>query len=329
MSAILVVGGAGYIGSSTARFLNKKGFDVVVLDNFSKGHPESVPENAVLVEGDLGNRELVGSLCSEHRIQTALHFAAFTEVGESVAKPEQYFDNNSFKTKNLLDGLVDADVNQFIFSSTAAVYGEPVEIPINEGHHRSPTNPYGWSKLFVEEILASYRNAYGLRSVCLRYFNAAGAEEGHGEDHKPEAHLIPLVLQVALRKRDSISIFGTDWDTPDGTCVRDYIHVSDLAMAHFQAMELLESGSAGGIFNLGNGEGYSVREVIEASREISGHPIPAEETDRRPGDPARLIASNKKAKEVLGWTPSRPGLHEIIQTAWEWHRTHPEGYPRQ
>ena len=326
MSAVLVVGGAGYIGSATARLLDNQGFQVVILDNFSKGHSEAVPTGAILIEGDLGDREKVAEICREHQIRTALHFAAFAEVGESVVQPEKYFDNNSFRTKRLLDGLLDAGVDQFIFSSTAAVYGEPQEIPIGEDHPRSPTNPYGWSKLFVEEILSAYRRAYGLRSICLRYFNAAGAEPGHGEDHTPEAHLIPLVLQVPLGQRESISIFGTDWDTPDGTCIRDYIHISDLARAHYQAMELLDKGDEGGVFNLGNGKGHSVRSVIETAREVTGHPIPVIETDRRPGDPARLIASNEKAKEVLGWTPSVPDIRQIIETAWEWHRSHPEGY---
>jgi len=222
--------------------------------------------------------------------------------------------------------MIVAGVDRFILSSTAAVYGEPKEIPIGEDHPRSPTNPYGWSKLFVEEILDSYRRAYGLRSVCLRYFNAAGAESGHGEDHTPEAHLIPLVLQVALGQRETISIFGTDWDTPDGTCIRDYIHVTDLANAHYRAMELLENGSEGGAFNLGNGSGHSVREVIETARQVTGHPIPTVESPRRPGDPARLVASNRKAQEILGWSPSMPGIREIVGSAWEWHRVHPEGY---
>ncbi|MCA9436614.1 MAG: UDP-glucose 4-epimerase GalE [Candidatus Omnitrophica bacterium] len=326
MSTILVVGGAGYIGSATSRFLKKKGYEVVVLDNLSKGHREAVPEETVLIEGDLGDRARIVEICGEYSIKTALHFAAFTQVGESVEQPSMYFDNNSFRTKNLLDGLVEAGVDQFIFSSTAAVYGEPHEIPISEDHPKSPTNPYGWSKLFVEEMLESYRVAYGLRSVRLRYFNAAGALDGHGEDHTPEAHLIPLVLQVALGQRDSISIFGTDWETPDGTCIRDYIHIADLAKAHFQAMEWLDSGSQGGFFNLGNGEGHSVKEVIETSREVTGHSIPVVETDRRPGDPARLVASNQKAKEALGWEPDHPTLKEIVGTAWEWHRTHPNGY---
>lgn len=324
--SILVVGGAGYIGSATARLLEANGAEVVVLDNFSKGHAEAVPAKAVLIDGDLGDGPLVRETCKRFAVTAAMHFAAFAEVGESVAHPDKYFDNNSFRTKRLLDGLREAGVEQFIFSSTAAVYGEPIEVPIVEEHPKSPTNPYGWSKLFVEEMLSAYRRAYGFRSVCLRYFNAAGAVDGHGEDHTPEAHLIPLVLQTALGQRDSISIFGTDWETSDGTCVRDYIHIADLAEAHVRALALLESGSEGGVFNLGNGEGHSVRQVIETAREATGHPIPVVEAGRRPGDPARLVASNRKAQEVLGWSPQRPTIREIVESAWEWHRNHPQGY---
>lgn len=324
--SILVVGGAGYIGSATARLLEANGAEVVILDNFSKGHAEAVPSKAVLIDGDLGDGPLVRQTCKQFGVTAAMHFAAFAEVGESVAHPDKYFDNNSFRTKRLLDGLREAGVEQFIFSSTAAVYGEPIEVPIVEEHPKSPTNPYGWSKLFVEEMLSAYRRAYGFRSVCLRYFNAAGAVDGHGEDHTPEAHLIPLVLQTALGQRESIAIFGTDWETPDGTCVRDYIHIADLADAHVRALALLESGSEGGVFNLGNGEGHSVRQVIETAREATGHPIPVVETGRRPGDPARLVASNRKAQEVLGWSPQRPTIREIVESAWEWHRNHPQGY---
>ena len=326
---LLVVGGAGYIGSATCRILLDAGNEVVVLDNLSKGHLEAVPGGARIIQGDLGDRALVSDLLRREGIETVLHFAAFTEVGESVKAPAEFFDNNCVKTKNLLDGLIEAGVERFIFSSTAAVYGEPVEVPITEDHPKSPTNPYGWSKLFVEEMLNAYRVAYGLRSVRLRYFNAAGALPGMGEDHAPESHLIPVVLQVALGQRESIKMFGTDWDTPDGTCVRDYIHIADLADAHLKAAELLAGGGEGGVFNLGNGEGHSVQEVIDTAREITGHEIPAESAPRRDGDPARLVASSDNAKKILGWVPQFPGLDDIIASAWEWHQNHPRGYSQE
>jgi UDP-glucose 4-epimerase len=323
---LLVVGGAGYIGSATCHRLIQSGHRVTVLDNLSKGHREAVHSQSRLVEGDLGDKALIEAVCREDNIEAALHFAAFTEVGESVEKPEKYFDNNTVKTKALLDGLLAAGVRQFIFSSTAAVYGEPQFVPITEDHPKSPTNPYGWSKLFVEEILAAYHRAHGLRSIRLRYFNAAGAAFGLGEDHQPESHLIPMILEVAQGKRESIKIFGTDWDTPDGTCVRDYIHIADLADAHLKGLELLSSGHDGTFFNLGNGEGHSVLQAIETARKITGHPIPAVASGRRPGDPARLVASSQKAREVLGWKPQVPGLEEIIASAWEWRLKHPSGY---
>lgn len=323
---LLVVGGAGYIGSVTSRVLAGAGHKVTILDNLSKGHREALPAEADFIQGDLGDGALVEDICRQRAIDCALHFAAFIEVGESVAHPARYFENNTLKTKTLLDALLAAGVRQFIFSSTAAVYGEPVEIPITEDHPHAPTNPYGWSKLFVEEILGAYRLAYGLRSACLRYFNAAGAGLGLGEDHHPETHLIPLILEVAQGKRNAIRLFGTDWDTPDGTCVRDFIHVEDLADAHLRAVNLLASGSEGGAFNLGNGEGHSVLQAVEVARKITGHPIPTEPAPRRPGDPARLVASSAKARTILGWTPQHPTLEEIIGSAWEWKITHPEGY---
>lgn len=326
---VLVVGGAGYIGSVTSAALMKSGHRVVVLDNLSKGHREAVPREAGFVEGDLADAGLVAEICRTEALDAALHFAAFTEVGESVAEPAKYFDNNSFKTKALIDALRASGVNRFIFSSTAAVYGEPQILPIPEDHPKSPTNPYGWSKLFVEEILDSYRVAYDFRAIRLRYFNAAGATPDHGEDHTPESHLVPVVLEVAEGKRSAIKLFGTDWNTPDGTCVRDFIHVSDLADAHIRALEALSSGHPGGAYNLGNGEGCSVLEVVETARGVTGHPIPVETASRRPGDPARLVASSESARKELGWTPRYPGIREIVESAWQWRQAHPQGYRSQ
>lgn len=324
--SVLVVGGAGYIGGVTSRLLVDSGYEVFVLDSLVKGHRDAVPEGAEFIQGDLGDRELVKEICIDKKVDAVLHFAAFTEVGESVREPDKYYENNTCKVKLLLDGLVSAGVENFIFSSTAAVYGEPEEIPITEDHPKSPTNPYGWSKLFVETILDSYKTAYGLRSVVLRYFNVAGALPDLGEDHKPESHVVPIILQVPLGQRDSIAIYGTDWDTPDGSCVRDYIHVADLAEAHIKALELLADGSDGDVFNFGNGEGHSVLEVVEAARKVTGHPIPTVDAPRRPGDPARLVASSQKAKKVLGWSPRTPEIEEIVRSAWEWHSNHPDGY---
>jgi len=324
--SVLVVGGAGYIGSIASRLLVENGHRVVILDNLSQGHRRAVPAEAEFFEGDLGDKALVEEICREKKVEAALHFAAFTEVGESVAEPAQYYENNTCKAKALLDGLVQAGVDKCIFSSTAAVYGEPEEVPITEEHPKHPTNPYGWSKLFVERILDSYRTAYGLRSAILRYFNVAGALPDLGEDHKPESHLVPIILQVPLGQRDSVAVYGTDWDTPDGSCVRDYIHVVDLAEAHMKALDLLSDGSEGDTFNFGNGEGHSVLEVVKAARTVTGHPIPVVEAPRRPGDPARLVASSEKAGRILGWSPKTPAIEEIVRSAWEWHRKHPGGY---
>lgn len=323
---ILVAGGAGYIGSITTTALLEQGHRVTVLDNLSKGHRAAVPPGAEFIQADLADAEIIQGVCREHHITLAMHFAAFIEVGESVSEPARYFENNFVRTKAFLDALLEAGVGRFVFSSTAAVYGEPREIPIPEEHPRNPTSPYGWSKLFVEQLLAAYAAARGLRYVVFRYFNAAGCESERGEDHRPETHLIPLVLQVALGQRPHISIFGSDWPTPDGTCIRDYIHVSDLAGAHVAAAEALGQGHPGGIFNLGNGEGYSVAEVIEAARDITGHAIPAVHAPRRPGDPARLVASSQRARAEFGWTPRRTDLRDIIASAWEWKRRNPEGY---
>lgn len=323
---VLVAGGAGYIGSITVARLVETGHRVTVLDNLSKGHRAAVHPEAAFVEGDLGNGELVKRLCSEGSMDAAMHFGAFIEVGESVARPAQFFENNFVRTKGLVDAILAGGVRRFVFSSTAAVYGEPTEIPIPETHPKRPTNPYGWSKLFVEELLRAYEDAYGLRSVIFRYFNAAGATPDLGEDHSPESHLIPLILGAARGRLPAIRVFGTDWPTPDGTCIRDYIHVVDLAEAHRLAVEALGEDHAGGAYNLGNGEGYSVRQVIEAAGKTTGRAIPVEEAPRRPGDPARLVASSERARKEFGWTPRIPELERIIASAWEWMQSHPNGY---
>jgi UDP-glucose 4-epimerase len=322
----LVLGAAGYIGSVTTQRLLEEGYEVIALDNFSKGHRQAVPQGAVLVEGDLGDRELIEKTCRAHGVEAALHFAAFIEVGESTEDPAKYFENNSVKTKALLDGLLAVGVNRFVFSSTAAVYGEPQALPIEEDHPTLPTSPYGWSKLIVERMLDAYASAYGLRSTALRYFNASGATVDRGEDHHPETHLIPILLEVASGKRESVSIYGDDWDTPDGTCIRDFVHIADLAEAHLQALKRLGEGPGFEVFNLGNGEGHSVKQVIESARQVTGHPIPAKVAGRRAGDPARLVASSEKAKSTLGWNPRFGKLSDIVGSAWEWRRKNPDGY---
>lgn len=326
---VLVTGGAGYIGSHVVLELIKCGYRVTVLDNLSRGHREVAGVlDARFVWGDIADRELVGDIIKSDRIEAVLHFAAHSLVGESMASPELYYENNVVRALALLDTVREAGVPYFVFSSTAAVYGEPSEIPIREENPLIPTNTYGATKLAFEGALRWYSQAHGLRYVSLRYFNAAGAAaEGIlGEDHRPETHLIPLVLQTALGERPDITIFGTDYPTPDGTCIRDYIHVTDLAAAHVLALEALKKGHPGGAFNLGNGQGFSVREVIEAARRVTGREIPVKEGPRRPGDPAVLVASSDKARHELGWNPELYDLETIIGTAWEWHRRHPEGY---
>lgn len=323
---LLVVGGAGYIGSVAALALLQAGHKVVVLDDLSKGHRAAVPAGAVFQKGDLGDAKLVADLCRAHKFDSALHFAAHIEVEESSQHPDRYFDNNFVKTKRLLDTLIASSVKQFVFSSTAAVYGEPVKISIPEDHPRAPTSPYGWTKLFVEELLWAYSRAFDLRAVALRYFNAAGAVGELGEDHRPESHLIPHILEVALGLAPSIKINGGDWPTPDGTCIRDFIHVSDLVDAHLLALDYLAAGGRSDAFNLGSGAGYTVRQVVEAARKVTRHPIPEEIVPRRAGDPARLIASSDKARAVLKWKPRHTDLHDIISSAWQWRRAHPNGY---
>lgn len=325
---ILVLGGAGYIGSHTALELIKAGEEVVVADNLVTGYRKAVPEGAAFYEGDIHNRAFLDALFEKESIDAVIHFAAYSLVGESVTNPLKYYDNNLCGTRVLLESMVAHHVDKIVFSSTAATYGEPENIPILETDRTCPTNPYGETKLAMEKMFHWTANAHDLRYVSLRYFNACGADASGtiGEAHNPESHLIPLILQVPNRKREAISIYGTDYDTPDGTCIRDYIHVTDLAQAHILAVRYLASGSKSDIFNLGNGIGYSVREVIDAARNVTGHPIPAVETPRRAGDPARLVASSEKARKVLGWNPQHASLEEIIASAWNWHQYHPNGY---
>lgn len=324
--AILVTGGAGYIGSVATEDLRKQGESVVVIDNLVYGHARAVDVSIPFYQGDIGDTDLIRSILRQHKIDACLHFSAFAYVGESVEKPRKYWENNVGQTIDLLGLLIEHDVKKIIFSSTCATYGEPDYIPIDEKHPQSPTNPYGWSKLTVERILESYDVAYGLKFVSLRYFNACGASHTHGEDHTPETHLIPLVLETALGKREKIYIYGDDYDTPDGTAIRDYIHICDLSQAHLLALEYLRNGGDSQLINLGNGNGFSVKEVIETARRITGREIESEVAPRRPGDPSKLVGDATKAKKVLGWDPKFTELEKIIESAWKWHKTNPEGY---
>lgn len=324
---IIVCGGAGYIGSHTVRELYRSGYEVLVLDNLIKGHREAIGDIS-LVEVDINDKPSLKQVFQKHKFAAVMHFAAYSLVGESVAEPALYYRNNVLGTLNLLEVMLAHGVKRIIFSSTAAVYGEPKEVPITEEHPTRPTNPYGATKLAVEEMLRWFDQAYGLKYISLRYFNACGADESGeiGEDHTPETHLIPLVLQTALGKLPEIRIFGTDYPTPDGTCIRDYIHVNDLAEAHILALEKLLADGQSAVYNLGNGNGFSVREVIRAAEEVVGKPIKVVEGERRPGDPAVLVASSERIKRELGWQPKYQGLKEIIETAWKWHQLHPNGY---
>ena len=326
--AILVCGGAGYIGSHVTRALIDSGEDVIVLDNLQTGHVDAVHEKAKLVLGDLRDGEFMERVFSENKIDGVIDFAAFSLVGESVSEPLKYFENNFYGTLCLLKAMRKHNVNKIVFSSTAATYGEPENIPILETDKTFPTNPYGESKLAVEKMLKWCDKAYGIKYTALRYFNVAGAHpEGNiGEDHDPESHLIPIILQVALGKREHIGIFGDDYPTEDGTCIRDYIHVMDLADAHILALKRLNNGGDSAIFNLGNGEGFSVKQVIEVARKVTGHAIPAVVSPRRAGDPAKLVATSAKAMKELNWTPKFDSLDKIIETAWNWHKNHPNGY---
>lgn len=323
---ILVTGGAGYVGSHAARLLDRAGHQVWVYDNLCLGHRGAVPSGR-LIEGDLADRPRLESALRERHIEAVMHFAAFSLVGESVTQPAKYYGNNVLGSLSLLEAMRAADVKKFVLSSTTATYGEPQHIPISEDEPQRPINPYGFSKLVVEQMLADYAQAYGFAYAALRYFNASGASpDGHiGEDHDPESHLIPLVLQVAMGQRPQIGVFGNDYPTPDGSCIRDYVHVDDLGDAHVRALDRLEAGH-GLKLNLGTGRGYSVLEVIEACRRVSGHAIPATIGPRRPGDPPELVADARRAREVLDWRPKYLDIEAIVQTAWRWHSTHPRGY---
>jgi UDP-glucose 4-epimerase len=318
---VLVVGGGGYIGAHVVKALVASGYPVIILDDLSTGHREFIGDHR-FIHGNIGDRAVVDALFSTHPIDAVMHFAAFALVGESVINPLVYYRNNLAGTLSLLEAMVRHNVKRFIFSSTAAVYGEPTAVPITEDHPCLPTNPYGATKLAVERMLRDCDPAYGLKYICLRYFNAAGADPGGllGERHQPESHLIPLVLKTALGELANIKIFGTRYPTPDGTCLRDYVHVNDLAQAHLLALRVLLDGGDSGVYNLGNSKGYSVREVIELSRKITGCPIPAIETGNRPGDPAILVAASEKIRRELGWRPEFEDLATIIETAWRWHR---------
>ncbi len=322
---ILVTGGAGYIGSVVAAQLLDAGHGVAVYDSLARGHRSAIPREADFIQADLSDREALASALSEHRIEAIMHFAALIESGESMETPATFFLNNVGGTANLLDVASNQGIERFVLSSSADIYGVPVRDRIRETDPLEPINPYGESKLLVERMLAWTEKIHGLRYASLRYFNAAGATAERGEDHRPESHLIPHVLAVALGQQDRLEIFGTDYPTPDGTCVRDYIHVSDLAQAHLLALEALEDGSR--IYNVGTGRGHSVREVLEGARRVTGQPIPSTERPRRPGDSPIKIASPERIQSELGWRPRFDNLETILESAWRWRRDHPNGYP--
>jgi UDP-glucose 4-epimerase len=324
--AILVTGGAGYIGSVTVERLRAKGEPVVVLDDLGRGHRAALDPAVPFYHGRVGDRELVARIVREHKIETCVHFAALAYVGESVAEPAKYYENNVEQGIALFSALMGAGVRRVVFSSTCATYGVPQQVPIPETCPQWPVNPYGWSKLFVERILASYDLAYGLKFVALRYFNAAGATERCGEHHEPESHLVPNVLSVALGQKSELSIFGRNYPTPDGTAIRDYVHVVDLADAHILALQHLRKGGASDLLNLGTGHGFSVLQVIECARQVTGHPIPARDEPPRPGDPPELVADAAKAQRVLGWKPMQSDLASILRSQWEWRKKFPRGY---
>lgn len=325
--SILITGGAGYIGSHTVKYFLEQNEDVIVVDNLQSGHRKSVDVEH-FYKIDLRDKTELDKVFKAHSIEAVIHFAANSLVGESMEKPFEYYDNNVYGMMCLLHVMKENSVNKIVFSSTAATYGEPKNIPILEENETSPTNTYGETKLAMEKMMKWFDRGYGIKYVSLRYFNAAGAHESGliGEDHDPETHLIPLILQVPLGKREKIYIFGDDYPTEDGTCIRDYIHVMDLASAHFLALEYLRKENGSEIFNLGNGNGYSVQEVINVARKVTDHPIPAEVQVRRAGDPAVLIASSEKAKTILGWKPQHDSLEKIISDAWNWHVSNPDGY---
>ncbi|SDZ11959.1 UDP-glucose 4-epimerase [Evansella caseinilytica] len=328
--AVLVCGGAGYIGSHGVADLLERGEQVVVVDNLQTGHKDAVLERAKLYVGDLRDEVVLDRVFQENAIEAVVHFAADSLVGVSMEDPLQYYDNNVYGALCLLKKMKEYDVKRIVFSSTAATYGEPKTVPIEETNETKPTNPYGETKLAIEKMLKWCERAYGIKHVVLRYFNVAGAHPVHdiGEDHQPETHLIPIVIQAALGQRESIKVFGDDYPTADGTCIRDYIHVSDLIQAHLLALDYLKNGGESDVFNLGNGSGFSVRQVIETVEKVTGEAIPQETAPRRAGDPAVLIASSVKAAKVLGWTPEYTRLEDIVASAWKWHQKHPDGYSR-
>ncbi|TVX89412.1 UDP-glucose 4-epimerase GalE [Paenibacillus agilis] len=330
--SILVTGGAGYIGSHTVQALLDGGYNVVVVDNLTTGHIESINQAQVkFYSCDIRDKEMLSRIMREHSVESVIHFAASSLVGESMKDPAKYYDNNVYGTQCLLEAMSSQNVKHIVFSSTAATYGNPKQLPILETEPTMPTNTYGETKLTMERMMRWFEQAYGMTYVALRYFNAAGASENGaiGEDHTPETHLIPLVLQVALNQREHISVFGDDYDTSDGTCIRDYIHVSDLADAHVKALQHLQDGGTSDVFNLGNGNGYSVLEIIEAARVVTGHSIPARMEARREGDPAILIADASKAREQLKWVPQWTDIQQIISSAWKWHQANPKGYANE
>jgi UDP-glucose 4-epimerase len=324
--AILITGGTGYIGSVTVERLLAKREQVVVLDDLARGHRAALPPGVPFYQGKTGDGDLIARISREHSLESCVHFAALIEVGESVLEPAKYFENNVGQGTVLMGALVQAGVRRVVFSSTAAVYGDPEQIPIAEDSRKWPKNPYGWSKFFIEQLLNAYDAAYGLKFVALRYFNAAGATERCGEDHRPESHLIPNVLAAAQGRQQAIRVFGNNYPTPDGTPIRDYIHVVDLADAHIRALEHLRSGGCSDCLNLGTGSGYSVLQVIDCVREVTGRDIPVRMEPPRAGDPARLIADPSRARAVLGWQPTTSDLRSIIGSAWEWRIRHPDGY---
>jgi len=325
---ILVCGGAGYIGSHMVYDLINRGEHVLIVDNLQTGHRGAIHEHATFVEGDIRDRAFMDKIFKDYPVDAVIHFAANSLVGESMQDPLKYYDNNVYGTQVLLEAMRDAGVKKIVFSSTAATYGEPKRVPIEENDPTQPTNAYGETKLSMEKMIRWADLAHGIKFVSLRYFNVAGAHASGliGEDHQPETHLIPLVLQVPLGKREKISIYGEDYDTPDGTCIRDYIHITDLTEAHYLALKYLSAEGESDIFNLGSGTGFSVKEIIETARQVTGHPIPAEVTPRRAGDPARLIAASSKAKKILGWAPKNDSIESIIASAWAWHEKHPNGF---
>lgn len=326
--SILVLGGAGYIGSHTVYELIEKGEDTVIIDNLQTGYLDAIHPDAKFYKGDIRDKEFLDKVFKQEKIDAVIHFAANSLVGESMTNPLKYYDNNLYGTMILLESMLENGIDKIVFSSTAATYGEPENLPILETDKTEPTNTYGETKLSMEKMFKWVSKAHNIRYVSLRYFNACGAHKSGkiGEAHKPETHLIPLILQVPNNQRKEIKIFGDDYNTKDGTCIRDYIHVTDLANAHILAIKYLNEGNESNIFNLGNGVGFSVKEVIEVARKITSHPIPAVIESRRAGDPATLIASSEKAKNILGWKPNFTNLNEIVESAWKWHKNNPNGY---